>query len=78
MHYLILKRNENILRTFEDAGNPQNPSLALKLDVLTGIAEQLWHGGGGTIHFFLLTLYNFRNIRGWCAPPAPYSAVPVL
>ena len=41
MHYLILKRNENILRTFEDAGNPQNPSSALKLDVLTGIAEQL-------------------------------------
>ena len=21
-------------------------------------------GGGGTIHFFLLTLYNFKNIGG--------------
>ena len=32
-------------------------------------------GGGGTIHFFLLTLYNFKNIwRGACAPLPP--AVP--
>ena len=28
--------------------------------------------GGGTKHFFLLILYNFKNI----APPSPYSAVP--
>ena len=34
---------------------------------------------GGTIHFFLLTLYNFKNIGGGArAPPPlpPYSAVP--
>ena len=32
---------------------------------------------GGTRHFFLLTLYNFKNIggKGTCSP-APYSAVP--
>ena len=38
-------------------------------------------GGGGKIHFFLLTLYNFKNIggEGTCppCPPPPYSAVPV-
>ena len=28
-------------------------------------------GGGGTIHFFLLTLYNFKNIGRARAPPAP-------
>ena len=54
--------------------------------------EQLWDwgggGGGGTIsdsilgggtrHFFLLNLYNFKNIGGGAhAHPAPYSAVPV-
>ena len=32
--------------------------------------------GGGTKHFFLLILYNFQNIGGARAPPAPYSAVP--
>ena len=36
--------------------------------------------GGGTMHFFLLTLYNFKNIGGHvppCAPPppSPYSSV---
>ena len=37
---------------------------------------------GGTIHFFLLTLYNLKNIGGGgghvppCPPPLPYSAVP--
>ena len=36
-------------------------------------------GGGGTRHFFLLILYNFKNIRGGgrSAPRSPaYSAVP--
>ena len=37
-------------------------------------------GGGGTRHFYLLTLYNFKNIVGGGggarAPRAPYSAVP--
>ena len=33
-------------------------------------------GGGGKIHFFLLTLYNFKNIGGEgtcppCPPPPP-------
>ena len=28
-------------------------------------------GGGGTIHFFLLTLYNFKNIGEACAPLPP-------
>ena len=31
---------------------------------------------GGTRHFLLLTLYNFKNIGGWRAG-APCSAVPV-
>ena len=34
---------------------------------------------GGTIHFFLLTFYNFKNIGGHVPPPPPcppYSAVP--
>ena len=26
---------------------------------------------GGTIHFFLLTLFNFKNIGGHVPPPAP-------
>ena len=29
---------------------------------------QYW---GGTRHFFLLTLYNFKNIRGGHVPPPP-------
>ena len=29
---------------------------------------QYWGGGGGTRHFFLLTLYNFKNIWGTRAP----------
>ena len=35
---------------------------------------------GGTMHFFLLTLYNFKNIGGGHvpSPPAPYSAVPCV
>ena len=53
----------------------------------SGTAKQFWDsggtisasilGGGGTKHFFLLTLYNFKNIggRGTCPPP-PHSAVP--
>ena len=35
--------------------------------------------GGGTIHVFSLTLYNFKIIGGGHVPPLPlYSAVPVL
>ena len=39
--------------------------------------------GGGTRHFFLLTLYNFKNMggaggRGHVHPLPPYSAVPVF
>ena len=30
-----------------------------------------WGGGGGTRHFFLLTLYNFKNIGGHMHPPPP-------
>ena len=34
---------------------------------------------GGTRHFFLLTLYNFKNIGGHVPPgPTPRSAVPEL
>ena len=30
------------------------------------LVPQYWGGGGGgTRHFFLLTLYNFKNIEGW-------------
>ena len=32
---------------------------------------------GGTIHFFSLTLYNFKNIGGRIPPCLSYSAVPV-
>ena len=43
------------------------------------LVNQYW-GGGGTKHFFLLNLYNFKNIGGGhvspCPPPPPYSAVP--
>ena len=37
-------------------------------------------GGEGTSHFFLLTLYNFKNIGGGtCRPPGPpCSAIPEL
>ena len=35
-------------------------------------------GEGGTIHFFLLTLYNFKNIGGHVPALPPYSAVPGL
>ena len=50
---------------------------------ISGTAEQLWdwggggaplmtqHWGGGTRHFFLLILYNFKNIGGGHVPPAP-------
>ena len=50
-----------------------------------GTAEQLWDwgggddwilGGGGTIHFFLLTLYNFKNIGGAHAPLPPLRRSP--
>ena len=35
--------------------------------------------GGGTRHFVLLTLYNFKNIgRHVPPPPHPYSAVPAI
>ena len=56
----------------------------------TGTAKKLWDwghrysilgkgGGGGTRRFFLLTLYNFKNIRGGVhvsprpRPPTPRS-----
>ena len=43
------------------------------------LVTQYW---GGTKHFFLLILYNFRNIwgGGTCppGPPSPYSAVPAI
>ena len=41
------------------------------------LLSQYW---GGTKHFFLLILYNFRNIGGHVppCPPPPYSAVPVF
>ena len=36
--------------------------------------------GGGTEHFFLLILYNFKNIGVGHVPPPlpPYSAVPAM
>ena len=36
--------------------------------------------GGDTRHFFLLTLYNFKNIGGGMCPPAspPNSTVPAV
>ena len=36
---------------------------------------QYW---GGTRHFFLLNLYNFKNIGGARAPPAPNPPPPLL
>ena len=46
------------------------------------LVTQYW---GGTKHFFLLILYNFKNIGGHVPPflpthppPTPYSAVPAL
>ena len=54
---------------------------------LPGTAEQLWDWGGGTIsnsilggtrHFFLLILYNCKNIRGHVLPPPPNPAFPLL
>ena len=33
------------------------------------LVPQYW--GGGTRHFFLLTLYNLKNIEGTCAPRPP-------
>ena len=43
----------------------------------TPLVTQYW-GGGDTRHFFLLNLYNFKNIEGGHVPPLPpYSAVPV-
>ena len=56
----------------------------------TGTAEQLWDWGdmteywggrGAQYIFFLLTLYNFKNIGGHVPPlppPPPYSVVPVF
>ena len=52
-----------------------------------GLRSNFEIGGGGgltkywgsKIHFFLLNLYNFKNIGGTHAPlcpPPPYSAVP--
>ena len=40
------------------------------------LVTQYW--GGGTKHFYLLNLYNFKNIGGHVPPlpPPPYSAVP--
>ena len=32
---------------------------------------QYWGGGGGTKHFFLLILYNFKNIGGGARAPRP-------
>ena len=37
------------------------------------LVPQYW---GGTKHFFLLTLYNFKNIGGARAPPAPLPPPP--
>ena len=39
------------------------------------MTQYLKGGGGGTKHFFLLILYNFKNIWGG---GGMYSAVPVL
>ena len=41
------------------------------------LVPQYWGGRRGTRHFFLLTLYNFKNIGGHVPPLLPYSAVPV-
>ena len=53
------------------------------LDICSGTVEQLWDRGaplvtqywgvwGGIKHFFLLILYNFKNIgEGHVPPPAP-------
>ena len=53
-----------------------------------GATLRLGGGGGGaplvtqywgvTKHFFLLILYNFKNIGGHVPPLPPYSAVPVV
>ena len=62
-------------------------SLIWKLDAETGAAEHLRDWGAqlvtqywGTRHFFLLNLYNFKNIGGHVPPlpppPPPYSAIP--
>ena len=48
-----------------------------------GIVRDSILGGGGTKHFFLLILYNFKNIGGggWGeerAPPAPLLRGPYI
>ena len=73
---LTLRKLKLILNSKVSFGN-------YHFDLYPGTAEQLWDWGGGgmteywgdTIHFFLLTLYNFKNIGGARAPPAPYSMV---
>ena len=43
------------------------------------LVTQYWRGGG-TKYFFLLILYNLKNI-GWgtrARPPGPFSAVPEM
>ena len=83
-----IREKKNSIILYLVSGNVSFGSLSK-----TGTAEQLWDwgaplvtqhlgGGGGTKHFFLLILYNFKKIGGH-VPPCPlppphplYSAVP--
>ena len=58
---------------------PQGPRSNFEIGRVGGgggeapIVTQYW---GGTRHFFLLTLYNFKNIGGARAPPSPPPPAP--
>ena len=81
-------RNKRLPRCNTSSLTPTPNSFDLATSQVTGTAEQLlrlgaplvpqyWGGGGGgTRHFFLLTLYNFKNIgraRATSPPPPPTS-----
>ena len=42
------------------------------------ISDSILGGGRSAKHFFLLILYNFKNIGGGGMCPPPHSAVPEL
>ena len=66
-----------IVGKLKNIGTGRDCRATLKLGRGAPLVTQYW---GGTRHFFLLNLNNFKNIggRGTCSPypPPPYSVVP--